>query len=135
MLIIDEGHNFSNLNSSRVQELLELREKLNPMDVLPMSGTPLKATPNELVPALMLIDPMFTTDAAVMYNKCFNFDNYQAMEIVTSRLGKIIYRKMKSDVLKLPNKYVDELPLEIKDPDPYLLENVKAAVMDYYELI
>ena len=69
MLIIDEGHNFRNLNSSRVQELLELREKLNPMDVLPMSGTPLKATPNELVPALMLIDPMFTTDAAVMYNK------------------------------------------------------------------
>ena len=135
MLIIDEGHNFRNLNSSRVQELLELREKLNPMDVLPMSGTPLKATPNELVPALMLIDPMFTTDAAVMYNKCFNFDNYQAMEIVTSRLGKIIYRKMKSDVLKLPNKYIDELPLEIKDPDPYLLENVKAAVMDYYELI
>ena len=135
MLIIDEGHNFRNLNSSRVQELLDLREKLNPMDVLPMSGTPLKATPNELVPALMLIDPMFTTDAAVMYNKCFNFDNYQAMEIVTSRLGKIIYRKMKSDVLKLPNKYIDELPLEIKDPDPYLLENVKAAVMDYYELI
>ena len=135
MLIIDEGHNFRNLNSSRVKELVELREKLKPIDVLPMSGTPLKATPNELVPAFLLIDPMFTTDAAIMYNKCFNFDNYQAMEIVTSRLGKVIYRKMKSDVLKLPNKYINELPLIIKDPDPYLLENVKSAVMDYYELI
>ena len=135
MLIIDEGHNFRNLNSSRVKELVELREKLKPIDVLPMSGTPLKATPNELVPAFLLIDPMFTADAAIMYNKCFNFDNYQAMEIVTSRLGKVIYRKMKSDVLKLPNKYINELPLIIKDPDPYLLENVKSAVMDYYELI
>ena len=135
MLIIDEGHNFRNLNSSRVQDLLDLREKLKPIDVLPMSGTPLKATPNELVPALLLIDPMFTMDAAVMYNKCFNFDNYQAMEIVTSRLGKIIYRKMKSDVLKLPNKYIDELPLTIKDPTPYLLENIKSEVMDYYSLI
>ena len=135
MLIIDEGHNFRNLNSSRVQDLLDLREKLKPIDVLPMSGTPLKATPNELVPALLLIDPMFTMDAAIMYNKCFNFDNYQAMEIVTSRLGKIIYRKMKPDVLKLPNKYIDELPLTIKDPTPYLLENIKSEVMDYYSLI
>lgn len=135
MLIIDEGHNFRNLNSSRVNELLTLAEKLKPLDILPMSGTPLKATPNELVPALLLIDPMFTKDAAIMYNKCFNFDNYQAMEIVTSRLGKVIYRKMKSDVLKLPNKYIKDMYVSIKDPNPYLLQNIRKEVMDYYTLI
>lgn len=135
MLIIDEGHNFRNLNSTRVGELLELAAKLKPLDILPMSGTPLKATPNELVPALLLIDPMFTKDAAVMYNKCFNFDNYQAMEIVTSRLGKIIYRKMKSDVLKLPNKYSEDMYVNLKDPNPYLLSNIRKEVMDYYALI
>ena len=135
MLIVDEGHNFRNLNSSRVKELVELREKLDPQDILPMSGTPLKATPNELVPALLLIDPMFTPDAAIMYNKCFNFDSYQAMEIVTSRLGKIIYRKMKSDVLQLPNKYIKDLVLTIRDPEPYLLDNVGTAVMDEYAKI
>ena len=100
-----------------------------------MSGTPLKATPNELVPALLLIDPMFTKDAAIMYNKCFNFDNYQAMEIVTSRLGKIIYRKMKSDVLKLPNKYSKDMYVMLKDPNPYLLSNIRKEVIDYYDLI
>ena len=135
MLIIDEGHNFRNLNSTRVGELLELAAKLKPLDILPMSGTPLKATPNELVPALLLIDPMFTKDTAVMYNKCFNFDNYQAMEIVTSRLGKIIYRKMKSDVLKLPNKYSKDIYVNLKDPNPYLLSNIRKEVMDYYALI
>ena len=135
MLIIDEGHNFRNLNSTRVGELLELAAKLKPVDILPMSGTPLKATPNELVPALLLIDPMFTKDAAIMYNKCFNFDNYQAMEIVTSRLGKIIYRKMKSDVLKLPNKYSKDMYVMLKDPNPYLLSNIRKEVMDYYDLI
>lgn len=135
MLIIDEGHNFRNLNSTRVGELLDLAAKLNPLDILPMSGTPLKATPNELVPALLLIDPMFTKDAAIMYNKCFNFDNYQAMEIVTSRLGKIIYRKMKSDVLKLPNKFIKDMYVTIKDPNPYLLSNIRKEVMEYYDLI
>lgn len=135
MLIIDEGHNFRNLGSTRVKELLDFCEKLNPIDVLPMSGTPLKASPNELVPALLLIDPAFTMDAAVMYNKCFNFDDYQAMEIVTARLGKFIYRKMKNDVLQLPNKYIKDMYVNIKDPSKYLLTNIREEVMDYYKII
>lgn len=130
MLIVDEGHNFRNLNSSRVGDLVKLREMLRPSDVLPMSGTPLKATPNELIPAFLLLDPTFTPQAAEMYNKCFNFDNYQAMEIVTSRLGKMIYRKMKSDVLTLPEKHIEDLRLYIKAPDPFLMTNVKAAVYE-----
>lgn len=135
MLIIDEGHNFRTLNSARVKDLLELRAKLQPADVLPMSGTPLKASPNELVPAFLLLDPLFTPEAADIYNRCFNFDNYQAMEIVTSRLGKIIYRKMKSDVLTLPNKTIEDYRVTIPNPDPYLLSNVRIAVKEEYRRI
>lgn len=132
MLIVDEGHNFRNLNSVRVKELIYVRETLNPSDVLPMSGTPLKATPNELVPALLLLDPLFTPVAAEMYNKCFNFDNYQAMEIVTARLGKMIYRKMKSDVLELPDKEISDLPVVVQDPTPYLMVTIREDVMREY---
>ena len=135
MLIIDEGHNFRTLNSARVKDLLELRAKLQPADVLPMSGTPLKASPNELVPAFLLLDPLFTPEAADIYNRCFNFDNYQAMEIVTARLGKIIYRKMKSDVLTLPNKTIEDYRVTIPNPDPYLLSNVRLAVKEEYAKI
>ena len=135
MLIIDEGHNFRTLNSSRVQELIDLRKTLQPSDVLPMSGTPLKATPNELVPALLLLDPLFTPEAAEIYNKCFKFDNYQAMEIVTARLGKLIYRKMKSDVLTLPNKTVSEMNLHISNPEPYLMTNIRNMVIEEYHKI
>lgn len=135
MLIIDEGHNFRTLGSSRVKELIDFCEKLNPEDVLPMSGTPLKASPNELVPALLLIDPAFTMDAAIMYNRCFKFDDYQAMEIVTARLGKVIYRKMKNDVLQLPNKYINDMYVNIKDPSKYLLTNIREEVMEHYKLI
>lgn len=134
MLIVDEGHNFRNLNSSRVQELIQLREKLNPANVLPMSGTPLKGAPNELVPALLLLDPLFTIDAANIYNKCFKFDDYTAMEIVTARLGKMIYRKMKTDIIE-PTKTIDYMHLTLRDPSPYIMENVSAAVWEEYNNI
>ena len=135
MLIVDEGHNFRNLNSSRVKELLDLRKRLKPIHVLPMSGTPLKASPNELVPAFLLLDPLFTPEAADIYNRCFNFDNYQAMEIITARLGKVIYRKMKSDVLTLPNKTIEDMRIKINNPDDYLLANVRKAVMEEYDRV
>ena len=135
MLIIDEGHNFRSLNSARVKDLIDLKNRLRPSDILPMSGTPLKASPNELVPAFLLLDPLFTPEAADIYNKCFNFDNYQAMEIITARLGKVIYRKMKSDVLELPNKTIEDIMVRIQNPDPYLLVNVRHAVMEEYEKI
>lgn len=130
MLIVDEGHNFRSLNSSRVDELLNLKNTLNPTDILPMSGTPLKASPNELVPALLLIDPLFTKDAAVIYNKCFNFNDYQAMEIVTARLGKVIYRKLKSDVLQLPEKNISNLPMRIPNYEPFLMKNIHQEVLE-----
>ncbi|MCM1214002.1 MAG: DEAD/DEAH box helicase [Lachnospiraceae bacterium] len=135
MLIVDEGHNFRNINSARVAELIKLREALQPKDVLLMSGTPLKASPNELVPALSLLDPLFTPDAARIYNACFNFNNYEAMAIVTARLGKVIYRKMKSDVLQLPEKSIDDIRLTIRDPHPYSMKKVREDVMDWYARI
>ena len=132
MLIIDEGHNFRNLNGNRVKELLDFVDKLKPINILPMSGTPLKASPNEIVPILKLLDPRFTDTAAEMYYKCFNFDKYQAMEIVTARFGKFIYRKMKTDVLKLPKKNLIDYKVTISQPKDYLLKNVKSAVIDEY---
>lgn len=132
MLIVDEGHNFRSINSARVMELIKLREALNPSDVLLMSGTPLKASPNELVPALVLLDPIFTPAAAKIYNTCFNFSNYEAMTIVTTRLGKVIYRKMKSDVLALPSKTIIDMKLKIKDPSPYYMENIRKEVIEAY---
>ena len=135
MLIVDEGHNFRNINSSRVAELIKLRETLQPSDILLMSGTPLKASPNELVPALSLLDPLFTPDAARIYNACFNFNNYEAMAIVTARLGKVIYRKMKSDVLQLPEKHINDIRLTVRDPSPYSMNKVREDVMDWYARI
>lgn len=128
MLILDEGHNFRNFKGSRTAELIELRDKINCDDVLPMSGTPIKATPNEIIPVLLLIDKMFDMDAAKTYNSLFDIDDVSTKNVVQERFGKIIYRKRKADVLDLPKKNELTLSMHIDDNDKYLLENITPVV-------
>ena len=128
MLILDEGHNFRNFKGSRTAELIALRDKINCDDVLPMSGTPIKATPNEIVPVLLLIDKIFDMDAAKTYNSLFDIDDVSTKNVVQERFGKIIYRKRKADVLDLPKKNELVLAFQTADSDKYLLENITPVV-------
>jgi superfamily II DNA or RNA helicase len=128
MLILDEGHNFRNFKGSRTAELIALREKIGCDDVLPMSGTPIKATPNEIVPVLLLIDKVFDMDAAKTYNALFDIDDVSTKNVVQERFGKIIYRKRKADVLDLPKKNELTLSLHVDNNDQYLLENITPVV-------
>lgn len=139
MIIVDEAHNFRNFNGQRVADLINLRERADPKDVLLLSGTPIKAIPNEMVPALMMLDPNFTYHAAEIYNSCFKFESYMAMDIVKKRFGQMIYRKTKNEVLNLPEKYVSDLRLKIKNPEPYYMQNVHDDVQEafhkWYEIL
>lgn len=128
MLILDEGHNFRNFRGSRTTELIALREKIGCDDVLPMSGTPIKATPNEIVPVLLLIDKLFDMDAAKTYNSLFDIDDVSTKNVVQERFGKIIYRKRKADVIDLPKKHELTLSLHVDDNEQYLLENIAPVV-------
>ncbi len=135
MMILDEGHNFRNIDGQRSQDLLYMREVLEPNDVLMMSGTPLKASPNEMVPALALLDPIFTPDAARIYNRCFKYDSYMAMSIVTERFGKLIYRKTKDEVLQLPQKTIEDLRLTVPNQSQYYMSTIREEVQDWYAKI
>ena len=128
MLIIDEGHNFRNFKGQRTTELLAFRAKIGCEDVLPMSGTPIKATPNEIVPVLLLIDRIFDMDAAKTYNSLFAVDDVATKNIVRERFGKIIYRKRKAEVLDLPKKNERTLSFMVDNQDRFLLENVNPLV-------
>lgn len=129
MLILDESHNFRNIQSKRVHQLLELRDRLHCVDSLIMSGTPIKATPDEIVPALMMIDPTFTLEAAKTFAKAFKLHSSLGTSLVQTRFNKIMFRKEKN-VLgdKLPQKFVHYLPLSIKDGEKYLMVNVNEVV-------
>jgi hypothetical protein len=128
MLIVDEGQNFRNPDGLRTKQLLLLRDRLGCDDVLPMSGTPIKASPSEIVPALLLLDRLFDADAARTYTKLFAMDDAAAARIVRARFGRVIYRKVKSEVLDLPPKTEVTLRMAAPDPDQYLLSTVRARI-------
>lgn len=125
MLILDESHNFRNLESVRFKQLLTLKEKLNCSDTLIMSGTPIKAMPSEIVPALMMIDPIFNVESATIFTKAFKLKETLGSSLIQNRFGKIMYRKEK-DVLenKLPEKYISEMSVSVNNSDKYLLSTV-----------
>ena len=125
MIIVDECHNFRNSNSNRVKLLLELKDKCNCKDNLMMSGTPIKSTPDELIPALRMIDPYFTQELAEIYKKAFNQYSSEISRVVKERFSRVIYRKTKSQVLQLPEKYIKNVFLSIKNPEPYYLDYLK----------
>ncbi len=122
-LIVDESHNFRNYKGARVQQLVSAAKKMDSNDILLCSGTPIKAVPNEIVPSLMLLDPLMTPENAKLYTKCFALDNMIGSKIVKARFNNVIYRKTKSE-LSLPEKYVIPMYWEIKDPTPYLMDTV-----------
>ena len=134
IIIVDESHNFRNIDSKRSKELIKLKETLQCKDNLMMSGTPIKATPEEIIPALRMIDPYFTEEMAILYKKSFNQYSAEISRVVKERFGRVIYRKTKSDVLNLPKKNLEVLKLPIKNPVPYLLETVRAQIQDEFKI-
>ena len=135
LLILDECHNFRNFNGKRSKELFEIQKKIKPADTLLLSGTPIKAIPAEITPALMLIDPLMTEEAAALYNKAFKIDNISASEMISKRFGKIIYRKDKSILKDLPQKNINEIYLEVSNSNKYLVESLNGEILALFKRI
>lgn len=134
MIIVDECHNFRNYNSNRTNKLFKLKEMLNCKDNLMMSGTPIKATPEEIVPVLMMIDPYFTDELAKVYIKAFSNASEEISRVVKERFNRVLYRRTKNQVLELPDKYIDSLRLSIKNADRYIVKNIRKEIKEEFEI-
>ena len=135
MIIVDESQNFRNLDSLQTKNMLKLKQITKSKDNLMMSGTPIKANPSEIVPAMMMIDRTFTLDLAKLYIKAFTSNTDTLSDVVQTRFNRTIHRKTKDQVLDLPSKTVTNFKLEYKDEDPYLMINVKKRVADRFQEI
>lgn len=132
MIIVDEMHNFRNKDSKRTKELVDLKIKANCKDNLLMSGTPIKAVPNEIVPALMMIDPLFDEECARLFQNAFSVDDIRTKTIVNARFGITMHRKTKEEVLDLPEKHIYPLELSIRNADIYEIKSVKQEVNELF---
>lgn len=134
MIIVDECHNFRNYNSNRTNKLLKLKEILNCKDNLMMSGTPIKATPEEIVPVLMMIDPYFTDELAKVYIKTFSNASTEISRVVKERFNRVLYRRTKNQVLELPDKNIETLRMFVKNADRYLVKNIRKDIKAEFEI-
>lgn len=135
MLIVDESHNFRSITNKRTKELIELQKQLNTEDTLLVSGTPIKALPSEIAPALSLLDPLFTPDVAEMYVKIFNSRNIEICDLANRRFGYIMYRKTKDEVMDLPPKITEDLTFKLSNSEDYLFNNLRNEIFRLYNTI
>lgn len=127
LIIVDECQNYRYVDTKRCTEIMNLINSIKgELDVLPMSGTPIKGSPNELTPTIMMIDKTFDLETAQIFNKSFNVNNILASEIVKNRFNSIIYRRTKEtekETLQLPEKYFIEEEMNVSYPDRYTLRS------------
>ena len=130
IIIIDECHNYKDIKSKRTTDLLALTDNFACDDILPMSGTPIKAFRAESVPIFRILDPYFTPDVQDVLMKIRGNQSF-LNELLKNRLGMIMYRKLKADYLDLPEKVEKDLKISIPNGNKYTLEEVKKQAQAY----
>lgn len=127
-VIVDESHNFLRKSSNRTQNLIQLRSDLKCSDMLLMSGTPLKALGVDIIPMLFVLDNLFDESAMEIYKAALGVNTTAATDIIKNRLSIMMHRKLKEDVLKLPDKYEENILVKIPEGADYCVDKVKQTV-------
>ena len=130
-IIVDESHNFRTAGTSRVKNLINISKLTKSKDILLMSGTPIKALGSEMIPMLELLDPMFDKFASDRFGKAFGLKADVALEILKNRLGMMMHRKTKQEVLTLPEKTRHDIKIKIPGSKKFELDSVKIGLSNF----
>lgn len=130
-IIVDESHNFLHVDSNRTKNLINLSNYFSCNDILLMSGTPLKSIGSEMIPILTILDRKFDSEAKDIFIKSLGLTTTDGIQILRNRLGLMMHRKLKSDVLTLPPKQEIVKKVKIPDGNKYTLDNVKILILEF----
>ena len=130
-IIVDECHNFKTAGAKRVRSLINVARATECQDILLMSGTPIKAMGSEMIPALQLIDSFFDDSVLEIFKKTFGLNAEHATEVLRNRLGLMMFRKTKDEVLKLPQKTRHEVKIKTPNGKKYTVPEVKKLIIDF----
>ena len=129
--IIDEVHHFRNKETNRSQNAFIIKQLIGIKDVIALSGTPIKALGSEMIPLMKLIDPFFTEDIEKIFIKTFGKASLQLSDIIAHRLGLVMFRKTKEEVIKLPIKTEETINIKIPDGKEYTLPVLEKKIKEY----
>jgi len=129
VVIVDESHNFGDMKSSRTNTIIEFVNKLDPSNVIMMSGTPIKAIKTELIPILHLLDKRFEK---FLEKRFINFYRGSKVNYILQERYKKYSVSVKKDDIELPDLITQYLSIKLKNGDRYTLENIAKNSKEYY---
>ena len=128
-IIVDEFHNFNNINSKRTNNLLKLINEINAEDVILLTGTPIKMATSELIPLLYALDSKFPS-AITFFNDMYKVYDVRLMNMLQYRFG-LYRRRIEKDDDNIPGLTVTEYKVKLKKYNRYLIENIQADMTEY----
>lgn len=131
-IIIDESHNLSDAKSKRTDLSLNLIKRLNPTNIILLSGTPVKAGFRELTTLFKFLDNNFNNYVEKRY-----LDLYRSPTIWLGGILKERYSGYVSVVTKDESKldplqtFNIKLDLDSKLIEPFYLSNIKKDIRTF----
>ena len=134
IIILDECHNLNEIDSARTARFIALCQMLNFDDNIFMSGTPLKAMSNELIPFFRVTDPTFTEHVELRFKSLFkgNATSNAATDLLTRRLGYASFYVDKS-ATNITEPIEETIPIRIKGGEAYTLTAIGEKMKIYIE--
>lgn len=137
-LVCDESHKLLRMSADRTKNAIALSQQLaaltptDNLDLLMMSGTPIKCCGDELIPMLIMLDPLFDEQARKIFKGIIGGKNH-AHPMLHRRLDRVMTRVLKRDLAAdtLPPKLEHELALALPNAERYCNEAVVAALTEY----
>ena len=86
--IIDESHNMNEIKAKRTQRLIELADANVFQEMLPMSGTVLKAQGSEIFPIMCMIDKHFDKIAREFFMASYGRNRPALVSLLEHRIGR-----------------------------------------------
>lgn len=132
VIILDESHNFNDPMSLRTALFLELCKRVNPIDIVWSSGTPIKAMGSDAIPLFRCIDPLFTSSVEMRMKKIFGKDASKANDVLANRLAMVSYKVPKEMFMKT-EPIVEEIPVTLPNGEDYTLDRIKTKMVLFIE--
>lgn len=130
-IVIDEVHHFRYKDTDRSQNAFKIAEFTNCIDVLALSGTPIKALGSEMLPLMKLIDPLFVEEIEDIFKDAFGMTSLAVSDVIANRLGLVMYRVTKEEVMTLPEKTEETIKVKIPNGKKYTLSEMEKVISKF----
>lgn len=132
MIVLDESHNMNDIKADRTTNFVQLCNLIECNDILPGSGTPIKAITTEMIPFLKSTDKLFTEAVEARFKKIFGVSKARANDIMCNRMGIITHRIDKKESV---DNEVTEFEHRVTFPgcEAYMLKNIRETMRAFIE--